>query len=59
MEKSKAKREEYVVRIGALLRGVLNKQKDKVKEVTYGCVPSSDYEAGEILAKKVIANKLV
>ena len=55
----KEKRKEYVIKIGELLRNVLDKQKLKIKEVTYECVSSSDYEAGEIIAKKIIANKLL
>ena len=48
-----ADKKEYTIRIGPLLKGVINKQKDKVKAVTYECVDVSDYEAGEIIAKKV------
>ena len=46
-------KEEYTVRIGPLLRKMLDKQKIKIKEVTYDVVEASDYNAGEILAKKV------
>ncbi|MFA6074082.1 MAG: hypothetical protein WC758_08245 [Candidatus Woesearchaeota archaeon] len=49
----------YVIKIGKLLREVLDKQKEKINNVTYGCVVSSDYEAGEIIAKKVIEKKLI
>ncbi len=55
----KIQREENIVRIGVLLKQVLEKQKQKINEVTYGCVKASDYEAGEIIAKKIIENKLV
>ena len=58
-KKPKAKREEFVTKIGKLLRNVLDKQKENVKKVTFDCVNPSDYEAGEILAKKVIESKLV
>lgn len=47
------KKEEFTVRIGPLLKKSLEKQKEKISEVTYDCVKSSDYEAGEIIAKKV------
>ena len=46
-------KEEFTVRIGPLLREVLNRQKDKIREATYNVVDSSDYSAGEIIAKKV------
>lgn len=53
VEENKTKREEFVVKIGPLLRSTLNKQKELINEHTYGCVKGSDYEAGEIVAKKV------
>jgi hypothetical protein len=54
MEKEeKIKRQEYVIRIGPILKKILDKQIQKVKDATYGCVPSSYWEAGEILGKKV------
>lgn len=46
-------KEEYTVRIGPLLREMLDKQKEKIKEATYDVVDASDYNSGEILAKKV------
>ena len=59
VEETKTKREEFVTRIGPLLKGVFDKQKEKIKETTWDCVCSSDYDAGEIIAKKVTSNKLV
>ena len=59
MEVIKVKREEFVIKIGKLLREVLDKQKENISKVTYDCVKSSDYEAGELLARKVIEKKLV
>ena len=47
------KKEEYTARIGPLLRKKLDKQKEKIKDVTYNCMEVSDYEAGEIIAKKL------
>lgn len=41
------------VRVGPLLQQALEKQKKNIKEATYNCVEPSDYEAGEIIAKKV------
>ena len=49
MEKDK-----FVIKIGPKLRAALDEQKIIIKEVTYSCVNPSDYEAGEILAMKVI-----
>lgn len=51
--------EAYTVRIGPLLKKVLNKQKENVKRETYDVCKSSEWEAGEIIAKKVVENKLV
>lgn len=45
---------EYTIRIGELLRKVLDKQKNQIKEATYNCVNPSDLEAGEIIAKKFL-----
>lgn len=47
------KKEEFTIRIGPLLKKTIEKQKNLIKEATYDCVESSDYEAGEIVAKKV------
>ena len=46
--------EEFTIRIGPLLRKILNQQKEQIKEATYSCVKPSDYEAGEIIAKKFL-----
>ena len=50
---SKQKRKEFLVKIGPKLREVLDDQKRKIEDVTYNCVKPSDYEAGEIVAKKI------
>lgn len=47
------KKEESYARIGPLLRELLDEQKDRVSEATYGVVKASDFSAGEIIAKKV------
>ncbi len=52
-------KESYVVKIGPLLKNVLNKQKSNVKKETYDVCNTSDYESGEIIAKKIIENNLV
>lgn len=48
------KREEYVVRIGPLLRKAIDLQAERVTKITYDVCNTSDYEAGEIIAKKVL-----
>ncbi len=47
------KKEEYTVRIGPLLRSKIDKQKQNIRDATYNCTDPSDYEAGEIIAKKL------
>lgn len=51
--KEKNKREEYVIKIGPLLKAVVDEQRRMIKEATYNICKSSDWEAGEIIAKKV------
>ena len=48
------KRKEFIVKIGEKLRQVLDMQKKQIAEATYDCVKPSDYEAGEIIAKKFL-----
>lgn len=48
-------KKEFTIRIGVLLREVIDTQKQKIKEATYNEVDASDYDAGEIIAKKVKA----
>jgi hypothetical protein len=50
----KTKREEYVIRVGPLLNKVLEQQIKSAKNATYDVVKISTYEAGEIIAKKVL-----
>ena len=59
MENKKQKRQEFITKIGPTLKDILTKQKKNVDDVTYGCVKTSDYEAGEMIAKKVLENNLV
>jgi len=58
-EKKKKTKEEYYIRIGPLLKKILRLQKENIKKETYDCINSSEYEAGEIIAKKIIKNNLV
>ena len=57
VNKRREENKEFSVTIGPLLKDILEKQKRKVSEATYECVRPSDYEVGEIIAKKVIASK--
>ncbi len=47
------KKEEYTIRIGPLLKRVLDKQIEQIKEATYDVCDSSYWEAGEVIAKKI------
>ncbi len=53
------KRQEFVCKIGPLLRDVLNKQRNNISKQTYDVCASSDWEAGEIVAKKIIESRLI
>jgi len=53
-EKNKFPKDSSVIRIGPKLKLILEEQKKRIREVTYNCVEPSDYEAGEIIAKKVV-----
>ena len=52
-------REKYIIKIGPKLRKVLDIQRVIIKELTYNVCDSSDWEAGEIIADKILKNKLV
>jgi len=52
-EQNNKKREEHPTRIGPLLKKLFEKQKQIVKETTWECITPSDYEVGEIIAKKI------
>lgn len=59
MVEEKIKRKVFNVKIGEKLYNALQRQKQKVREVTMDCVKTSDYEAGEIIAIKLSENKLL
>jgi hypothetical protein len=48
------KRIEYTIRIGPELMAVIEHQMKKIKDVTYGIVKDSPWEAGEIIARKYL-----
>lgn len=45
---------EFTIRIGPEMYKVLEEQMDKIKEATYGVCDSSFWEAGEVIAKKML-----
>jgi len=53
MAEEKKKREEYKTTIGPGLKNILKQIKENMLRACYGCVKGSDYDAGEILTKKV------
>lgn len=55
-EISTVKREVYVIKVGPLLKKILDKQLSSIREATYGVCNSSYWEAGEIIAKKISNN---
>ena len=57
--KNNGKREQWDIKIGPLMKEVLIKQREKIKEATYGIESSSDYTAAEIIAKKILDNDLI
>jgi len=58
-EKNSSAREQWDIKIGPLMKKVLIKQREKIKEATYGIEKSSDYKAAEIIAKKILDNDLI
>jgi len=58
-ETNSNKKEGYGTRIGPLLKSIFEKQKQIVKATTWDCVVPSDYEVGEIIAKKLIESKIL
>ena len=48
------KRQEFIIRIGPELMAVIENQMKKIKDVTYGIVKDSPWEAGEIIARKYL-----
>ena len=58
-EKQNGKREQWDIKIGPLMKKALIKQRERIKEATYGIENSSDYKAAEIIAKKILDNDLI
>jgi len=49
----------FYIRIGPKLKQLIEKQIDIIKEVTWNEVKASNFEAGEIIARKIIDNNLI
>jgi len=58
-EQENNKREDFQMRIGPLLKDIFEKQKEIIKETTWDCVNPSDYEVGEIIAKKIMDKGII
>lgn len=52
-------KEGYIIRIGPKLKKVLDMQKKIIRELTYDVCNSSDYEAGEIIADKILKSNIM
>jgi hypothetical protein len=53
VQKQRSKtREEFIIRIGPQLMEIIKEQMKSIKNVTYGVVKDSPWEAGEIIAMK-------
>jgi len=60
MEETKTnKREEITILVGPLLKKILDKQKEIVKETTWDCISPSYYDVGEIVAKKIMEKNIL
>lgn len=59
VNKKQIQKKFYKIGIGPLLLECLDAQKQSIKEESYGVISSSYYDAGEILAKKIIDSKLI
>ncbi len=57
--KKEVTRENYQVSIGPIMKEVLDKQKLNIKEVTMEICEPSNWEAMEILGRKLLENNLV
>ena len=55
----KTKRIDFSVTIGEKLKNCIEKQKKSIKEATYGVIDVSDYNAGEVLAEKILSNNII
>lgn len=59
VEEESTRRKVYRINVGPLFKSVLDKQRKNVRDVTFDVCDSSEWEASEMIAKKIIQNKLV
>lgn len=59
MNRKETKRKQFVVMIGPLLKECLDKQIESINKICFNSLKTSDYYAGEILAKKILNSNLV
>ena len=55
----KEKRQVFRINVSPLFKKVIEKQRKNIMDITMGVCDSSEWEASEMLAKKIIENKLV
>jgi len=58
-EEKNKKRKDFPTRIGPLLKGIFEKQKKIIMKTTWECINPSDYEVGEIIAKKITESNIL
>lgn len=52
-------REQNRIAVGPLMKKVIEQQKKNISEITKGVCDVSNWEASEVLAKKIVEAKLV
>lgn len=57
--KKEETREQHKINVGPIMKKVIEKQKSNICSVTKGVCKPSDWEACEVIAKKVTEEKLV
>ncbi len=55
----KEKRKVFRINVSPLFKKVIEQQRKNIMDVTMGVCDSSEWEASEMIAKKIIENKLV
>ena len=58
-EETNNKKKGFHTRIGPLLKALFEKQKKVINKTTWECIKPSDYEVGEIIAKKITESNIL
>ena len=58
-EEEETRRKVYKINVGPIFKKVLDKQRKNIMDVTMGVCDSSEWEASEMIGKKIIENNLV